>query len=188
MAEKGTELVLHRPEPSEYDPAYSAYVDTVGPGDVLSLLSDGIGRTLSLLRTCPRDREQFRYEPGKWSIREVAGHMADAERLYAYRVLHLARRDPSPLPGMDRHVWARASNASRRPLAELAKELASVRAATLSLFASFDPSTSTVAGVAAGRSFTVRSLAFVIAGHEIHHRRILEERYLGGGEDGRVSR
>jgi len=169
-----------RPQASEYDPFYSTYVDKVPDGDILAILAESVEATLALLGTCPEDRELYRYAPGKWSIRELVGHVIDAERLYAYRALHFARADPSPLPGMDSRVWAERSNAGDRPLASLAEELASVRAATVSLWASFDAVTWTAAGVASGRRFTVRSLAYVIAGHDIHHRCVLADRYLEG--------
>lgn len=167
-----------RPESSEYDPFYATYVDRVPDGDILSLLAESVDETLALLATCPEDRELYRYAPGKWSIRELVGHVSDAERLYAYRALHFARADPSPFPGVDSRGWAERSNAADRPLASLAEELASVRAATVRLWSSFDAATWAATGVASGRRFTVRSLAYMIAGHEIHHRGVLESRYL----------
>ncbi|MCP4205380.1 MAG: DinB family protein [bacterium] len=170
----------NRPETSEYDPFFSTYIDQVPDGDILSILAESLEKTMTLLATCPEDQERYRYDPGKWSIREVVGHISDAERLYAYRTLHLARADPSPLPGMNPLVWAGSSNASDRPLSHLVEELAAVRAATVRLMSSFDEATWRATGVAGGRPFTVRSLAYVIAGHEIHHRSVLEERYLDG--------
>ena len=169
-----------RPETSEYDPFFATYIDRVPDGDILSTLTTSIEQTEALLRSCPTERERYRYAPDKWSIRELVGHIIDAERLYAYRALHFARADPSPLPGMDPADWARNSNASDRPLPDLADELLQVRAATVGLFTSFDEPISKKTGIAGGRSFSVRSLAWVIAGHEIHHRHVLAERYLAG--------
>ncbi len=169
-----------RPEESEYDPFYATYIDAVPDGDILSILVESMEETMALLGTCLKDREQYRYAPGKWSIRELVGHVVDAERLYAYRALHFARAAGSPLPGMDAMAWAESSNASDRFLSSIAEELLSVRAATVGLFSSFDAAAWTATGVASGRRFSVRSLAYIIAGHEIHHRGVLEDRYFAG--------
>jgi len=99
--------------------------------------------------------------------------------MFCFRALHIARADPAPLPGMDQEVWAGASNAGERALASLADELAAVRAATVRLFASFDDAAWSRRGVASGLPVSARALAWIVAGHEIHHRRILEQRYLG---------
>lgn len=167
-----------RPEASEYDPFYGAYVDAVPDGNILSILVDGGKKTVALLASCPREREEFRYAPAKYSIREVIGHLADAERMYAYRALHFARGAGAALPGMDPEAWVKRSSAANRLLASLAEEFRTVRSATVSLFSSFEPLTWATTGVASGREFSVRSLAYIIAGHEIHHRDILEERYF----------
>ena len=165
------------PERSEYDPFYLAYVERVPEGDLLSILSESIDKTVALLRKCPAERERYRYAAGKWSVRELVGHVIDAERVYSYRALHFARADRSPLPGMDAPAWLRNSNASDRSLSSLAEELAAVRSATRCLFASFGTADWSGTGVASGRRFSVRSLAYIIAGHEIHHRGVLEDRY-----------
>ena len=170
--------MLIRPEKSEYDAFYSTYIDKVPAGDILALLPESAQKTLDLLAEYPEDREQDRYAPGKWTIRELMGHIVDTERLFAYRAAHFARADPAALPGMDQDVWAANSNASGRALSDLCSELASVRAATISLFASFDGEISIAKGMASGCQFTVRSLAYIIAGHEIHHRKVAEERYF----------
>ena len=147
-------------------------------GDILALLAEGAQQTLALFSEYPEVREQDRYAPGKWTIRELMGHIVDTERLFAYRAAHFARADPAPLPGMDQDVWASTSNASGRALSDLCSELASVRAATVSLFGSFDGAIPIARGIASGCQFTVRSLAYIIAGHEIHHRKVAEERYF----------
>lgn len=178
-----------RPETSEYDPFFSTYIDRVPEGDILSTLATSLQQTEAQLHSCPTDRERHRYAPDKWSIRELVGHIIDAERLYAFRALHFARADPSPLPGMDPADWVQSSNASDRPLPELIDELLDVRAATVGLFSSFDEAILKATGVAGGRRFSVRSLAWVIAGHEIHHRQVLAERYLAGvTSDTRIDR
>lgn len=169
-----------RPDPSEYAPFYATYVDKVPAGDVVSILADGVEETLALLATCPEDRERYRYAPGKWSIREVVGHVVDAEHLFFYRALHFARGDRSALPGVDSEAWAARANAGDRPLSSLWEELAAVRAATLCFFSSLDAQAWDRSGVASGYRFTVRALAYTIAGHEIHHRGVLADRYFDG--------
>lgn len=176
------EEMTTRPEATEHDPYYSTYIDRVPDGEILELLTSGLEETLALLAGCPEDRETFRYAPGKWSVREVVGHIVDTERLFAFRALQFARADPGPLPGVDQLVWAAGSNAGVRPLASLADEFARVRAATLSLFASFDEAAWARTGVASDCPVSVRALAWILAGHEIHHRRVLAERYLLGAD------
>ena len=175
---------MRLPDPSEHHEFYGAYVDLVPPGDLLETLGREIDETLALLERVPAGRGTHRYADGKWSVREVVGHLADSERLFTYRALHVARRDPAALPGVDQDVWAAASNAHDRPLAELAGELADVRRATLHLFRGLPDEAHDRRGVASGYEVTVRGLAGIVAGHELHHRRILEERYLPGIEGG----
>ena len=172
-----------RPTTSEYDPFYSTYVEKVPAGDIVSMLVESFEATKALLKACPKDREQYRYLPGKMSTRELVGHVIDAERMYTYRILHIAREDPSRLPGVDPMAWVASSNASQRPLLELIEEFAAVRAATVGLLGSLDEAAWRATGVARGCAISVRALAYVVAGHEIHHRMVLKERYLGGAED-----
>jgi len=169
---------MERPTPEEYHQSYAAYVELVPEEGVLSALTRGIGRTLALLDRVPEEEERFRYAPEKWSVREVVGHLIDSERLFSFRALHIARDDPAPLPGMDQETWAAASNAHERPLNHLAAELEDVRRSTVHLFRSLDPAVHLRRGIASGHLVTVRALAAIVAGHEAHHRRVLEERYL----------
>ena len=144
----------------------------------MEILSGQITDTVGLLSSVPSDLEEYRYEPGKWSVREVVGHLIDTERIFAFRALAFARGDTVSLPGMDQDEYASMSNAASRPLAELAAEFAAVRTATVALFNSFSADAWSRVGLASGWSFTVRSVAFIIAGHEIHHRTGLEENYV----------
>lgn len=168
------------PEASEYHESYGAYVHLVPPGDLLITLGREIEETLALLERFPAASGTFRYAEGKWSVREVVGHLVDSERLFSYRALHIARGDPAPLPGMDQEAWAAVSNAHDRPLADLMDELADVRRTTLHLFRGLPDGVHDRRGVASGHEVTVRGLAGIVAGHELHHRGILEERYLPG--------
>jgi len=170
---------VKRPSRVEYDAYYGTYIDQVPEGDVLGILSAQLGFTLSLLASVPPELEGHRYAEDKWSVREVVGHVIDAERVFAHRAFSFARADAAPLPGMDQNEYAAASNAAGRPLVELAVELAATRNSTLALFRGLPDDAWSRSGVASGLSFTVRCFPFIIAGHEIHHRRGLAENYLG---------
>jgi len=167
-----------RPDTTEYAPFYAGYVAQVPDGDVLGTLTWQLDDTLALLRGLSDAEGEGRYAPGKWSVKEVVGHIADTERIMAYRALRVARGDRTPLPGFDQDDYVRAARADGRPLAALASELESVRRATLTLFRSFDEEALLRRGVANGVEVTPRALAYVIAGHERHHVEILHARYL----------
>ncbi len=169
---------IARPAPSEHDDYYRLYIDQVPEGDVLGVLAASVETTLVLLRDLPESWQSFRYEPEKWTINEVIGQGIDVERTFAYRAMCMARGEQRDLPIFDQDTYGETSNAVSRPLAALLGELASVRRASLTLFASFDDESLGRVGKASGFPFTVRTFPFIIAGHEIHHRRVIEERYL----------
>lgn len=169
---------LPRPTAADAAPFYFTYIDKVPEGDVLAILESGVAETRRLLAGLDPDRERHRYAPGKWSIREVVGHMVDAERVFGYRAFHVARGDVSPLPGMDEKDYAAASGADRRPLAELLDEFDLLRRAHLALFRALDAEAWGRTGTASGHAVRARALPFILAGHEIHHRGILAERYI----------
>lgn len=169
-----------RPEATEYHPFYATYVDLVPDRDVIEALESQLAETVELLSEVGPEGELYCYDEGKWSIREVMGHLIDAERLFGFRALHMGRGDPAPLPGMDQEVWMRASSAPERPLADLTRELELVRAGNVAMFRTFSDEAWRREGTASGYGFTVRSFPWIMAGHELHHRRILVERYLPG--------
>ncbi|WP_419937169.1 DinB family protein [Candidatus Palauibacter sp.] len=170
---------MKRPGPDEHADYYSTYIDRVPTdrplADVLGEAPDALEALLSGL---PVERETFAYEPGKWTCREVLGHVIDTERLFSYRALHIARADSAELPGMDQDEWAAASNAAGRPIAELLPEFRGLRAANAAFFASLDEDALSRRGVASGSECTVRAIIHIIAGHELHHREMLRARYL----------
>ncbi|HET9949718.1 MAG TPA: DinB family protein [Longimicrobiales bacterium] len=168
-----------RPGPGEHAEYYGRYVELVPDGSIVDTLIDQLGDTLRLLQEVPPERETFRYAPGKWSIRDVVGHLIDTERVMSYRALSMARADGVDLPGMDQDEWARRSNAGSRALADLSSEWASLRRATVHLFATLDADVALRRGRASGYEFTVRSFPWIIAGHELWHRRGLARDYLG---------
>jgi uncharacterized damage-inducible protein DinB len=170
--------MVRRPAADEHDAYYSLYIDQVPDGDLVRLMDAELDVALGLYAAIPPELESHRYEPGKWSVREVIGHVLDVERLFGYRALSFARRDPGHLPSMDQDQWAADSNAADRPLADLVDEWAHSRRANRAMFASFDEGILSRRGVASGFEFSVRSIGYILVGHEIHHRKVLRERYL----------
>ncbi|UCC83902.1 MAG: DinB family protein [Gemmatimonadota bacterium] len=170
---------MKRPDPSEYFEYYGRYVDLVPEGDILVILAAEMQRTLDVLAGVGPKQADHRYAPEKWSVKEVIGHIIDAERVFGYRALHFARRDPAPLPSMEENDWARASNAAARSIQSLAGEFELVRRSHIALFRGFDEELSKLSGTASGYEFSVRTFPYLMAGHEMHHRSVLLERYLG---------
>jgi hypothetical protein len=171
-------LVIPRPQPGDYAPYSAAYIGAVPDGDVVRMLEEQSEDVLGLVRAFGEAGGAVRYAPGKWSVKEVVGHVADAERVFAYRALRFARADATPLPGFDEDAYVAAAGFDRRALSDLAEEFAAVRAATVRLFAGLDAAALERSGTASGFRVTVGALAWVIAGHERHHARLLRERYL----------
>lgn len=170
--------VCMRPDRDEYAEYYGMYVDQVPDGDVLETLSGQMEETQRLLASIDEGRAGHRYEPGKWSTKEVVGHVLDIERVFSTRALAFARGDGGAWPGVDQDDYVAAANFDRRTLADLARELGQVRAATLSLFRSLDGEQGLRRGTASGCEFSARAVAWILAGHERHHAKVLQERYL----------
>jgi len=167
-----------RPKPTEHHEYYLSYVSAVPEGNLLDILAGQIDRTSALLAAVPEARAGFRYAEGKWSIKEVIGHVADTERVFSYRALRIARGDTTPLPGFDENAWVPFGEFDRRTLADLAAELRAVRTATLALFGGFTAEAWPRMGTASGHPVSARALAYIVTGHERHHLRVLEERYF----------
>ncbi|HYD52468.1 MAG TPA: DinB family protein [Gemmatimonadaceae bacterium] len=174
--------ITTRPAETEYAPFYAGYVARVPDGDVVDLLRAQLGETLALLRAVPEERGGYRYGEGKWSIKEVVGHMADTERIMCYRALRVARGDRTPLPGFDEKEYVKHAGFDRRSLASLLAEFEQVRIASIAFFETLTPEDQARVGVANDRDVTARALAYIVAGHERHHVAILRERYLESGD------
>jgi len=167
-----------RPERSEAKDYYWKYIDRVQDGDICGAL-ERLGRqTVELLRTIGDEQSLHRYAKDKWTIREAAGHVNDCERLFVSRAFWFARGFDSELPSFDQEVAVAASGADARSWASIVDEFATIRAATLSFFRGLPEEAWTKTGVASGNPFTVRALAYLIAGHADYHDEILRERYL----------
>ena len=168
-----------RPEPGEYGGHSEEDVALVQGDDAAEALAAQLPETLALLRGVDDRRAgKFRYAPRKWTIKQVVGHLSDDERIFVYRMLCLARGDRRVLRGFDEKAYMRRAGFNERPLADLLEELASVRASTVAFLRGLPPDAWARSGVVNGYAATVRGLAFHVAGHELHHRRILKERYL----------
>ena len=172
---------IERPAKDEYSPFLEAYIRLVAGADALGPLAVQIDETLARLAPLSESRALHRYAPGKWSVKETAVHMADFERVFAYRALHFARGSADPLPGFDEVEWTPAARADARPIGEIVEELRATRSATLALFRSFDADTLLRRGLANDNPLSVRAAAWAIVGHERHHLGILRERYGIGG-------
>jgi uncharacterized damage-inducible protein DinB len=166
------------PDASEYIPYYGRYIALVPDGDIIAQLERQVETTTRVLGGLSAEQAEHRYAPGKWSIKEVVGHIADAERIFAYRALRFARGDATPLPGFDENAYVPAGDFGQRSLGELAAELRTVRAATLAMFRGLSDAAMTRAGVASDAPVSVRAVAWITAGHELHHVTLLRERYL----------
>jgi hypothetical protein len=167
-----------RPQPGEYAPFYEKYLSQIPGNDILATLDDQRRQMVLLLSGRAEADGDLRYAPEKWTVKEVLGHICDAERVFAYRALRISRNDPTPMEGFDENDYARNAPFARRPLSDLIEDYIAVRRATVSLFRNLDEAAWTRRGVANKNEITVRALAYIIAGHELHHRRMLEEKYL----------
>jgi hypothetical protein len=169
---------MNRPEPSEHAPYFGKYISLVEGNDIIAALNNQIDNTLSFLHGLSEHQGELRYAPGKWSIKEVIGHLIDAERIFAYRALRFARNDQNVLPGFDENSYVASSNYGTRRLSDLAEEFELVRKANIYLFRYLGGEDWDRRGKANDNEISVRALAYCIAGHEIHHVGIIRERYL----------
>ncbi len=170
--------VVSRPEADEYTSYYGTYIGIVPEGDVRELLRAQLPKTIELISGFSEEKASQGYGPGKWTLKEVLLHIADAERVFSYRLLRIARGDTTPLPGFDQDPWVLTSHANERTLASLIAEFASVRAATLTLVDSLSAEAWLRQGTASEKTVSAQALAYVCAGHELHHVNLIRERYV----------
>lgn len=166
------------PSRGEYNEFYQGYIDQVPDGEIVDVLRSQQHRMKDLLSSFPESRVDYRYAEGKWSAKEVVGHIVDTEWIFTYRALRMARNDSTPLAGMDQNEVMEGANFDDRTLQSLMDEFDHLRSASIVLFSSFDEKIRSRLGTASGFSFTVRALLYIIAGHAEHHMRVLNERYL----------
>jgi uncharacterized damage-inducible protein DinB len=169
---------MKRPEANEYAEFYANYVSKVPGTDLLRVLESERSQMQQLFAGRTERDGSFSYAPGKWTVKEILGHITDAERIFSYRALRVGRGDKTPLPGFEQDDYVRNGGCAGRKLTDLAEEFAAVRNASIALFRSFDEEAWSRRGVASQKEITARALGFITAGHQIHHRMILEERYF----------
>jgi uncharacterized damage-inducible protein DinB len=168
------------PAEDEFAPHYKTYINVVPQGDIIGILNNQIAETLALYSQVPEESAGYRYSEGKWTVRQTLGHIIDSERVFAYRALRFSRLDPTPLASFDQNVFVDNGPSESATLAQLHEEFEAVRLATVCLFRGFREQDWARSGIASNARITVRALARVIAGHELHHRRILVGHYLPG--------
>lgn len=166
-------------EQGEFNDYYALYVRQVDPErDLLTALRKGQEETLSYFKRLPEDKWSFAYDAGKWTPKEVLLHLIDTERIFSYRALRFARKDATDLPGFDQDAYVPPSGAKSRSVDSLLKEYSAVRQSSIALFENLDENMLAQRGSGSGNMFSARALGFINAGHEIHHKRIITERYL----------
>ncbi|WP_347158509.1 DinB family protein [Pontibacter chitinilyticus] len=167
------------PSPDEYSEFFKAYILEAQAEDLLEGLTASYTYISGLMQGLTEEQLLHRYAPGKWSLKELLVHMMDAERIFAYRALRFARQDKTELPGFDENAYVPPAKADSRDMISLLGEYTAVRMATIELFKSFDAEALNQKGVASGKVCTVRALGYAILGHEVHHLKIIRERYVG---------
>lgn len=170
--------MIGRPQPDEAAPYYALYIDRINEDDVVAVLRRQLGEFTEFLGGISEKQSLYRYAPDKWSMRQLLGHVNDGERVFVFRALWFARGFQDALPSFDQNVCVAAAETEAISWAKLIEEFRTVRLATLSLFENLPDAAWSKAGIASDNHFTVRALAFIIAGHAAHHVAVLKEKYL----------
>ena len=178
-----TALTIQRPGADEAAPFYHRYIDRVAGENIGRQLIEQLDRVEFLFRGVDDATGLFRYAPGKWSVKEILGHLTDAERIFAYRLLRIARSDTTPLPGFDENAYVPPASFDQRPVTSLVKEFHAVRLSSIALMEGLPGDAWTRKGEASGETVSTRALAYIIVGHVSHHLGVLEERYRVEGGD-----
>ncbi len=171
-------MAIIKPALGTYPEYYAKYIEQIKEGDIIELLLTEHYDTIDLITSLDEETLQYRYAESKWTIREITQHLIDSERVFCYRALRIARNDKTELAGFDERMFVENSNAMFRDMNDMAREFSVLRAGTIELFKSLNEAVLDRTSIANGRPLSVRALPFIILGHEIHHRRIIEERYI----------
>ncbi len=167
-----------RPAPSEHLPYYTKYIELVPGNDIIAALKSQLRETIAFLNCISNEESVSRYAPDKWSVREVLGHVIDSERIFAYRALCIARGETKPLPGYEQDDYVRSAGFDKIRWSAMIEEFELVRRANILMFSALSDDAWARSGTANNAAITVRALAWIIAGHELHHRQVIEEKYL----------
>ncbi|NOR28832.1 MAG: DUF664 domain-containing protein [Lutibacter sp.] len=163
---------------NEYAPFYKTYIKAVGTSNLFEILTTSLNNLVSAVKNLPEEKLEYRYAKSKWTIKELIQHIIDTERIMCYRALRFSRNDKTDLPGFEENWYVENSNGNERTIQDLLNELTQVRNASISLFNSFTDEMPSLLGTIDGNKMSVRALGFIIAGHQIHHLKIIKERYL----------
>lgn len=169
--------MLNRPEEREYDPYFSRYVSLVPEGNFFDLLGVQTHETKNFFESLSEETGNYRYATGKWSIKEVLGHIIDFERVFAYRAMCIARGEQQSLPAFDQDAYAAVAEYEAVPLSKVVQHFTALRVSTFLLLEQFSETAWARTGISNGKAITVRALGYIIAGHERYHMRVISERY-----------
>lgn len=170
--------MIKRPGENEHHPYFSRYISLVPEGNILNILESQTDELEELLSTLSEEDSLFSYDEGKWSIKELLGHLVDTERIFGYRALRIAREDSTELASYDENKFVNDANFNHQPLDNLIEQFKVARLNNILMFDSFDEESLTIIGNAGGNTISVRAIAYILAGHVFHHTNILKERYL----------
>jgi len=163
---------------NEYANFYKPYIEALGEVVLMNELEQSLSFFIDFLKTIPSEKHEFRYAEGKWTIKDIVQHLIDAERIFAYRALRIARKDKTPLPGFEENEYVETAFANKREMNDLIEEFITVREATISLFKTFTEEQLLQMGTASEKPVSVRAIGFITLGHQKHHEKIIKERYL----------
>lgn len=169
---------MKRPQPNEYPSFYQNYVDNVKTDNIIKELTDQVLNIQAIISEIPEEKENHRYAEGKWTIKEIIGHIIDTERVLGYRAMRFARKDKTALPGYDENWFVANANFQKQSLYSLGHEFAIVREANLALFKVWDDEAFSQMGVANNLDVSVRAILYMIAGHATHHINVIKTKYL----------
>lgn len=169
---------MPRPLQTDYPAYYEAYIGKIEGDSILDILQRQKEAARELLTNLPVEKENYRYADGKWSVKELLGHVIDGERIFTYRALRFARNDKTELPGFDQDAYIVNADFDSRTMFSMLEEYLSVREASITLFKNLSAEELSRKGIANGKEVTVNAIQYIVAGHELHHMNILRERYL----------
>lgn len=169
---------MQRPDQNEYAPYYNQYISLVPQTEILEYLNQQLDETIKLFSGVSEEKAMFRYAPDKWSVKEVLGHIMDGERIFAYRALCISRGEKISLPGFDQNGYIANANFDKLKLTDIVEEFVALRESNLKMFGNFSEEMWTRRGIANKNEVTVRAVAYILAGHAMHHLNVIRERYL----------
>jgi hypothetical protein len=169
---------MDRPTPEEYPEYYNQYLNLVKEGDIINILEEQSLYVQKFIASIPEEKGNSTYGFGKWTVKEIFGHLIDSERILTYRALRIARKDKQPIPGYEQDDYVKNAKYYRKTLKEIADEMLLLRAANLKFFQSFDSEDMIQRGVANEHELTVRAILYILAGHELYHINFIKDNYL----------